>query len=110
MTALDAGQHVMCTVPMATTIEECQQIVEKVQETGLKYMMAETVVYSREFLFIKEMYDKGELGTIQHLAASHPQDMDGWPSYWEEMIPMHYATHVVSPCLGLMATLAEAVS
>ena len=108
--ALDAGKHVMCTVPMATTIEECQQIVEKVQETGLKYMMAETVVYSREFLFIKEMYHKGELGTIQHLAASHPQDMDGWPSYWEEMIPMHYATHVVSPCLGLMDSLAEAVS
>ena len=110
LNALDAGKHVMCTVPMATTIEECQQIVEKVQETGLKYMMAETVVYSREFLFIKEMYDKGELGTIQHLAASHPQDMDGWPSYWEEMIPMHYATHVVSPCLGLMDSLAEAVS
>ncbi|MEC7566997.1 MAG: Gfo/Idh/MocA family oxidoreductase [Planctomycetota bacterium] len=108
--ALDAGKHVMCTVPMATTIEECRQIVEKVQETGLKYMMAETVVYSREFLFIKEMYDKGELGKIQHLAASHPQDMDGWPSYWQEMIPMHYATHVVSPCLGLMDSLAEAVS
>ena len=57
--ALDAGKHVMCTVPMATTIDECRQIVEKVQATGLKYMMAETVVYSREFLFIKEMYDKG---------------------------------------------------
>ena len=108
--ALDAGKHVMCTVPMATTIEECQQIVDKVRSTGLKYMMAETVVYSREFLFIKEMYEKGELGKIQHLAASHPQDMDGWPSYWEEMIPMHYATHVVSPCLGLVNGLAEYVS
>jgi predicted dehydrogenase len=108
--ALDAGKHVMCTVPMATSIDDCRKIVEKVQETGLKYMMAETVVYSREFLFIKEMYEKGELGKIQHLAASHPQDMDGWPSYWEEMIPMHYATHVVSPCLGLTDSLAEAVS
>ncbi len=108
--ALDAGKHVICTVPMATTIEECRQIVEKVKETGLKYMMAETVVYSREFLFIKDMYEKGELGEIQHLAASHPQDMDGWPSYWEAMIPMHYATHVVSPCLGLMNSLAESVS
>ncbi len=108
--ALDAGKHVMCTVPMATTIEECQQIVEKVKETGLKYMMAETVVYSREFLFIKSLYDKGELGDIQHLAASHPQDMDGWPEYWESMIPMHYATHVVSPCLGLVNGLAEYVS
>ncbi len=108
--ALDAGKHVMCTVPMATTIDECRQVVEKVKDTGLKYMMAETVVYSREFLFIRDMYEKGELGKIQHLAASHPQDMDGWPSYWEKMIPMHYATHVVSPCLGLMNGLAEYVS
>lgn len=108
--ALKAGKHVMCTVPMATTIDECKQIVELVKKTGLTYMMAETVVYSREFLFIKEMYDKGELGKIQHLAASHPQDMDGWPAYWEKMIPMHYATHVVSPCLGLVKGKAEYVS
>ncbi len=108
--ALEAGKHVMSTVPMATTIDECRQIVDKVRETGLKYMMAETVVYSREFLFLKEMYEKGELGKIQYLAASHPQDMDGWPEYWERMIPMHYATHVVSPCLGLVKGLAEYVS
>jgi predicted dehydrogenase len=108
--ALNAGKHVMCTVPMATTIEECQQICELVKKTGLKYMMAETVVYSREFLFLKDLYEKGELGKIQHLAASHPQDMDGWPAYWEKMIPMHYATHVVSPCLGLVNGRAEYVS
>jgi predicted dehydrogenase len=108
--ALKAGKHVMCTVPMATTIAECEQICQAVQDTGLKYMMAETVVYSREFLFIREMYDKGELGKVQYMAASHPQDMDGWPSYWEKMIPMHYATHVVSPVLGLMNSRAEYVS
>ncbi len=56
------------------------------------------------------MYTKGELGKIQYLAASHPQDMDGWPDYWEKMIPMHYATHVVSPCLGLLNGRAEYVS
>jgi predicted dehydrogenase len=110
MEALKAGKHVMCTVPMATTVDECRQICELVKETGLKYMMAETVVYSREFLFIKEMYEKGELGKIQYMAASHPQDMEGWPEYWERMIPMHYATHVVSPVLGLVKGLAEYVS
>jgi len=108
--ALRAGKHVMCTVPMATTIEECDQICEAVATTGRKYMMAETVVYSREFLFLKELYLKGELGKIQYMAASHPQDMDGWPEYWERMIPMHYATHVVSPVLGLVNGLAEYVS
>ncbi len=110
MQALKAGKHVMCTVPMATTIEECDQICKLVADTGRKYMMAETVVYSREFLFIKEMYEKGELGKIQYMAASHPQDMDGWPDYWEKMIPMHYATHVVSPVLGLVNGRAEYVS
>ena len=108
--ALKAGKHVMCTVPMSTSIEECEKICQLVKETGLKYMMAETVVYSREFLFIKQMYEQGELGKIQYMAASHPQDMDGWPEYWERMIPMHYATHVVSPVLGLVNGRAEYVS
>lgn len=108
--ALQAGKHVMCTVPMATTVDECREIVQVVKETGLKYMMAETVVYSREYLFIKEMYDKGELGKIQYMQASHPQDMEGWPDYWKDMIPMHYATHVVSPVLAMVDGLAEYVS
>src|SRR5438128_4405210 len=65
--ALKAGKHVMCTVPMATSVDECKQIVELVKKTGLKYMMAETVVYAREFLYIKDLYKKGELGKIQFL-------------------------------------------
>ena len=108
--ALKAGKHVMCTVPMATTIDECDQICQAVADTGKKYMMAETVVYSREFLFLKELYSRGDLGDIQYMAASHPQDMEGWPEYWERMIPMHYATHVVSPVLGLVNKRAEYVS
>jgi predicted dehydrogenase len=107
--ALQAGKHVLCTVPMATTIEECWQIVDLARRTGLKYMTAETVVYAREFLFLRELYRTGELGKIQDLAASHPQDMDGWPAYWERMIPMHYATHVVSPCLGLTGPVSGSV-
>lgn len=108
--ALKAGKHVMCTVPMATTLAEASEIVGLVRETGLKYMMAETVVYSREYLFIKELYDKGELGRIQYMQASHPQDMEGWPDYWKDMVPMHYATHVVSPLMALVGGMADYVS
>jgi len=110
LAALRAGKHVACTVPMATTVEECRQIVEAVQETGLTYMMMETVIYSREFLFVKEMYEKGELGKIQFLRASHQQEMAGWPGYWEGLPPMHYATHCVGPVLALPKAEAEYVS
>lgn len=108
--ALYAGKHVACTVPMATTVQECEQIVNAVKETGKMYMMMETVLYSREFLFVREMYLKGELGRIQFLRASHQQEMAGWPGYWEGLPPMHYATHCVGPVLGLTRDQAAYVS
>ncbi|RPD41989.1 Gfo/Idh/MocA family protein [Chitinophaga barathri] len=108
--ALKAGKHVACTVPMATTVEECEEIVRLCKEKGLTYMMMETVVYSREFLFMKELYDNGELGKVQFLKASHQQDMDGWPGYWPGLPPMYYATHCVGPVLGLLRSEAEYVS
>ena len=108
--ALEAGKHVACTVPMATSADDCRKIVELSEKTGLKYMMMETVVYSREFLFMQDMHRRGELGRLQFIQASHQQDMDGWPNYWPGLPPMHYATHCVGPCLALAQADAEAVS
>jgi predicted dehydrogenase len=108
--ALQKGKHVACTVPMATSVEDCEKIVRLTRETGLRYMMMETVVYAREFLFLRELYQRGDLGRIQFLQASHQQDMDGWPGYWPGLPPMHYATHCVGPCLALTRALAATVS
>lgn len=109
LAGLKAGKHVACTVPMATTLDECRDLVAAQRATGKKYMMMETVVYSREFLFVKQLYDSGELGRLQFLRGSHQQEMAGWPGYWEGLPPMHYATHCVSPCLCLPGKLAKSV-
>jgi predicted dehydrogenase len=101
--ALNAGKHVACTVPMGVSIEECRQIVEAQKKSGKTYMMMETVVYSREYLFAKDLYDRGVLGRIQFLRGSHQQDMHGWPHYWPGLPPMWYATHCVSPCLAILS-------
>jgi predicted dehydrogenase len=108
--ALLAGKHVACTVPMATSVKDCETIVKLTKKTGLKYMMMETVVYAREYLYVKELYDKGHLGKIQFMQASHQQDMDGWPNYWPGLPPMWYATHCVGPMLALTDAVAEYVS
>jgi predicted dehydrogenase len=110
LAALKAGKHVACTVPMATSIADCRRIVDLVRKTGLSYMMMETVVYAREFLYLKQLYETGELGKIQFLQASHQQDMDGWPNYWPGLPPMWYATHCVGPMLALTNAAAEYVS
>jgi predicted dehydrogenase len=115
LAALKAGKHVACTVPMGTTLDELKLLCQAQRKSGKAYMMMETVVYSREYLFAKELYDKGELGRIQFLRGSHQQDMDGWPDYWPGLPPMWYATHCVSPCLAILSkpgkpALAESVT
>ncbi len=109
--ALNAGKHAACTVPMATTVEECLKIVEARRKNNKVYMMMETAVYTREFLYVKELNEKGELGKLQFLRGSHQQNMGlpGWPDYWYGFPPMHYATHAVSPLLALAGKRAESV-
>src|SRR3989442_1657235 len=107
--ALKAGKHVACTVPAATTVDDCQQIVNAANAARKNYMMMETAIYTREFLFVRELRDSGRLGRIQFMRGAHQQEMAGWPGYWEGLPPMHYATHAVSPCLALVRGEAEYV-
>jgi len=91
-------------------LEESKEIARAHRASKKKYMMMETTVYSREFLFVKELRNSGQLGRIQFLRAAHHQEMAGWPGYWEGLPPMHYATHCVGPCLALAGKLADYVS
>src|SRR5690606_35342274 len=105
-----AGKHVACTVPMATSLEDCRRVIEAQQISGKSYMMMETAVYTREFFYAKELRDSGQLGRIQFLRGRHQQEMAGWPGYWEGLPPMHYATHAVAPLLTLANCEAATVN
>jgi predicted dehydrogenase len=87
------------------------RLVEAERRNGRIYMMMETAVYTREFLFAQEMLTSGQLGRLQFLRGSHQQNMSlpGWPEYWYGMPPMHYATHAVGPLLKLANARAESV-
>ena len=107
---LDAGKHVASTIPMALTVKDCKRIVDAQRKSGKQYMMMETTVYSREFLFVRQMYRSGELGKLQFFRSSHQQEMAGWPEYWEGFPPMWNATHAIAPTLALGGNQAGYVS
>jgi predicted dehydrogenase len=111
LASLKAGKHTACTVPMATTREQCLELVKARRKAGKVYMMMETAVYTREFLHAAELVETGQVGRIQFLRGSHQQNMSlpGWPDYWYGFPPMHYATHAVSPLFRLSKTEAESV-
>jgi predicted dehydrogenase len=98
---LNAGKNCASTVPMATSIDDIRAILAAQRQAGRNYMMMETAVYTRQFLYAKALRDGGELGRIQFLRGAHYQDMERWPPYWAGLPPMWYATHAVSPLLAI---------
>lgn len=109
--ALNSGKHTACTVPMATTLEDIRAIIEAKLRSGKNYMMMETSLFTREYLYVKKMKDSGELGRIQYIKGDHMQNMSltGWGDYWKGFPPFLYGTHVLAPILDLVGTRAYSV-
>lgn len=106
---LNAGKHCACAVPMGLSIDELRMVVEKQRESELVYMMMETAVYTREFLFVQNLLDSGEFGQVQFMRGDHYSAYERWPR-WKWHPPMHYATHAVAPLLALMGARASKVN
>jgi predicted dehydrogenase len=98
---LKAGKHCACTVPMALSTDGIRRIVDAVRETGKRFMMMETTLYTYQFFYVQNMINSGELGRIQFMRGSHYQDMSNWPAYWNGLPPMYYGTHAVAPMIAL---------
>lgn len=110
LAALGAGKHCACAVPMATDVEGIQRIINAQRQSGKNYMMMETAVCTRQFLFARDLVVKGELGALTFLRGTYFQDLEGdYPRYWRAQPPMHYATHVVAPILALVEARATKV-
>src|SRR5260370_30618628 len=90
--ALKAGKDVACTVPAATSVEDCRAIVNAASAARKNYMMMETAIYTREFLYVRELRDSGRLGGLQFMRGAHQQEMARWPGYLEGLPPLHHPT------------------
>jgi predicted dehydrogenase len=94
---------------MATSLDDIRAVIKAKRNSGKNYMMMETQLYAREYLFACELRDRGEFGPLQLLRGAHYQDMENWPTYWAGLPPMWYATHAIGPCLGFAKTRAVSV-
>ncbi len=100
---LNTGKHVMCTVPAATSIEECYTLRDTVRRTGLTYMMAETSAYRQNTISVRKFYKEGLFGNIFSAAAeyNHPGletyfFENGKPTWRHGLPPLLYPTHCTS--------------
>ena len=62
--ALKAGKHVLCEKPMATTPEDCEEMVKVARETGKFLMIGQNQRLAKAHAVAKELLDQGLIGKV----------------------------------------------
>ena len=111
--ALKAGKHVYSAVPMAPTVEECQEIVKLVKEKDLIYLMGETCYYYPCAMFCREAYKEGKFGDFTYGASQYYHHIDSI-SYGKRpneggMPPLLYPTHSTGMILSAVDSYVKKV-
>ncbi len=105
---LAAGKHVLCAVPAAMSLEECQKLTESVKRSGLTYMMAETSYFQQLTISARKFQQAGEFGRIYACESEyHHAGLDslfvenGQRTWRYGFPPMHYPTHCTAHLLSV---------
>ena len=72
--ALKAGKHVLCAVPAAITLEQCEELIAVVKETGQVYANAETSYWRPPTAQCRQWYRDGRFGRLVYLEAEYLHD------------------------------------
>ena len=111
---MKAGKYAGVEVPAAITLEQCWELVNAHEESGVPCMMLENWSFRRDNLAVLNMIRKGLLGEIVHCHCAHSHncidhwffDRDGndrWAAkYLVERNTDQYPTHSLGPVISWM--------
>ena len=71
MQALKAGKHVYCEKPLATSLEQANEIVEFAASQGLFVGAAPDTFLSPEFQTVRKLIDEGAIGKVINVTANY---------------------------------------
>lgn len=84
--ALEAGKHVLCEKPMATTEADCEAMVAAAAKTGKYLMIGLNQRLAKAHVKAKEILDSGELGEVltfeTHFGHPGPEGWTGSANSW----------------------------
>jgi predicted dehydrogenase len=114
VTAMNTGKHAATEVPAAVTIDECWELVETAEKTGLHCVMMENCCYDRVELMVLNMVRKGLLGELLHAKCGYLHDLrdlklspEGYQGMWRIQHSIDrdgdlYPTHGLGPVAQCM--------
>ena len=69
--ALDAGKHVLCEKPMATSAAEAEKMLEAAKRSGKLLQIGFVCRFGRDCAVVEDFRDKGFLGDIYYVPRPH---------------------------------------
>jgi predicted dehydrogenase len=67
--ALAAGKHVFVEKPLALSVRDCDDLIERADAAGLTLMVGHTFIYSEPVRYLKALIEGGELGRVLYAYA-----------------------------------------
>ena len=79
MAALEAGKHVLCEKPMATTLADCERMVSAAKKSGKRLMIDQNQRLAGAHVKARELIEQGEIGRVITFATAFRH---GGPETW----------------------------
>lgn len=76
LAAMRAGYHVLLEKPMATTPEECRELVQASEAAGRQLHICHLLRYTRHFMQMREVIQSGALGQV--IDVAHRENVSFW--------------------------------
>jgi predicted dehydrogenase len=80
--ALEAGKHVLCEKPLATSVTEARQLVELARKTGLRNCTFHNLRFYPMIQQVRRICESGELGEILIVQGTYSQDWLLYETDW----------------------------
>lgn len=72
--AAENKKHILCEKPLAMNVREAKEMVQAVEEAGVKHMIGFNYRRVPAVVLAKKLIEEGKLGTIYHFRAAYLQD------------------------------------
>ena len=109
---LKHGKHCISAVPAAFTLEDCEKLKQAKEQTGLKYMMAETSYFHADVIRARNLYRQG-LKLLYSEGQYYHDGVTGigsWKNWRRALPPMFYPTHSTAYYVGVSGKRLTKVS
>src|SRR5215217_7669235 len=113
--ALRAGKHVLCEIPLATSLAETDRLIDLAERSGLRLLVCHTQRYTAALIEARRMIASGDVrprAVVSRYLLDKRENVSwtGRRRSWTDNLLWHHGCHAVDAALWLLGTKSRNVA